>query len=250
MEGMNERTRCRGGVYGGVLSLCSGWQIEGQQKYRSNIQHGLRWLPFNILQATTDQKHAGMTERGWDRTRNWAWTLGECNSIVLGLLSAPKRDPSKYAKEGNMANDNDNDKYAVGKNGNNEPLAKGNDDNNTSIAATADNNEPLANDVEDKYAKGDDNDKYANGKDNNGMPGATTMTSMLRATMKISTPRAMMMTNPLMPITTTSMPRRATLPRATAMKSPLLRVKRTTSTLRATTTTNIIKQQPTKNMQA
>jgi hypothetical protein len=28
---------------------------------------GLRWLPFDNLHATTNQKHAGVTEGGWDR---------------------------------------------------------------------------------------------------------------------------------------------------------------------------------------
>ncbi len=66
------------------------------------MQRGLRWLPSNILHATTNQKYAGVTEGGWDRTRNRVGMLGERNSIVLGLLSVLKHDPSKYAKEGDM----------------------------------------------------------------------------------------------------------------------------------------------------
>jgi hypothetical protein len=41
---------------------------------------------FNILHATTNQKHAGMAEKGWDRMRNWAVMLGEHNFIVLGAI--------------------------------------------------------------------------------------------------------------------------------------------------------------------
>jgi hypothetical protein len=54
---------------------------------------------------------------GWDRKCNRAGTLEERNSIVFGLLSTPKCDPSKYTKEGNIANNNN--KYAVGNYGNN-----------------------------------------------------------------------------------------------------------------------------------
>jgi hypothetical protein len=74
--------------------------------------------------ATTNKKHAGVTEEGWDRMPDRAGTLREGNSIVLDLLSRSKLDPLKYAKEGNIANDND--EYAIGDNGNDEPLAEGN----------------------------------------------------------------------------------------------------------------------------
>ncbi len=75
--------------------------------------------------------------------------LGECNALILGLLSASKHDPSKFAKEGNIANIND--KYAIGNNGNDEPLAEGDNNNNAPIVNN-DNDEPLANNVDDKYA--------------------------------------------------------------------------------------------------
>ncbi len=38
---------------------------------------GLRWLPFNILHATTNQKHAGVMKGGLDRPHDRARTLGE-----------------------------------------------------------------------------------------------------------------------------------------------------------------------------
>jgi hypothetical protein len=110
-------------------------------------------MPFDILHATTNQKHAGVTEGGWDRMRDQAGTLGECVSIILGLLSTPKC--------GNIADDNN--KYAIGNKDNDKPLAKGNNDNNVPIAATSDG-ESLVDDVDNKYAKGNGNDKYAKGK--------------------------------------------------------------------------------------
>jgi hypothetical protein len=105
MEGMMERTRGQGGVYEGVLSLHSGWQIEQKKKYKKK-KGCLRRLLFDILHVTTNQKHLGVTEGEWDRMPNRGVTLGERNSIVLGLLSMSKHDPSKYVKEGNIANDN------------------------------------------------------------------------------------------------------------------------------------------------
>jgi hypothetical protein len=91
------------------------------KKYKNKIRCGLRWLPFDILHVTTNQKHVGLTEGGWDRTCYQAGTLGEHDSIVLGLLSMPKYDPSKYTEEGSIANVNN--KYAVADNVNNKPLA-------------------------------------------------------------------------------------------------------------------------------
>jgi hypothetical protein len=61
---------------------------------------GLRWLPFNILHATINQKQVGVMEGGWDRLRNRARTIRE-------------RD------------------------GNDEPLAEGDDDNNNKYTKTA-----------------------------------------------------------------------------------------------------------------
>jgi hypothetical protein len=63
----------------------------------------------------------------------------------LGLLSAPKHDPSRYPKEGDIANNNN--KYAIGNNGDNEPLIDSSDDNNAPIANNK-NNEPLVDDVD------------------------------------------------------------------------------------------------------
>ena len=92
-----ERMHSQGGVYRGVLSLQSGRQIEQQKEYKNIMRRGLRWPPFDILPATTNQKHADVTEGGWDRTRDWVETLWERDSILLGLLSVPKHDPLKYS---------------------------------------------------------------------------------------------------------------------------------------------------------
>jgi hypothetical protein len=39
-----------------------------------------------MLHATTNQKHSGAMEKGWDRMCNRAATLGECNSLILGAI--------------------------------------------------------------------------------------------------------------------------------------------------------------------
>jgi hypothetical protein len=96
-----------------------------------------------------------MEEGGWDWTRNRAGPLGEGDSVVLSLFSTPKHGPSKYAKEGNIANNNNG--YAIRDESNIECLVKGNNDNST----------PIANDEAKEYIEGDDNAKYAKGKDDN-----------------------------------------------------------------------------------
>jgi hypothetical protein len=114
--------------------------------------------------AHNNQPKTGRQDRGgWDEMHNRVGMLVEHDSIVLGLLSTPKCSPSKYPKEGNVANNN---VYAVCNNGNDKPLAEGHNDNNGPIADNNDK-ETLANDVNDKYIKGNNNDKYAKGKDDN-----------------------------------------------------------------------------------
>jgi hypothetical protein len=61
---------------------------------------GLRWMPFDVLHAKIIQKHASVTEGGWNRMRDWAGMLGECNSRVLGVFSTPKHDSSKNRGRG------------------------------------------------------------------------------------------------------------------------------------------------------
>ena len=53
--------------------------------------------------ATTNQKHAGVTEGGWDRPHDRARTLGECD----GNNEGNKDDNKEYGKDGNIPDDYD-----------------------------------------------------------------------------------------------------------------------------------------------
>jgi hypothetical protein len=61
---------------------------------------------------------------------------------------------------------NDEDKYTVGNNGVDEPLAEDNENDDAPIAAT-NNDEPLADNINGEYAKGNEDNEYAKGKDDN-----------------------------------------------------------------------------------
>ncbi len=65
--------------------------------------------PFDFFHVTTNQKHAGVTEGGWDRPHNRARTLGECD----GNDEGNKDDNKEYGEDGNIPNDYD--KYAGGR---------------------------------------------------------------------------------------------------------------------------------------
>ncbi len=60
---MTESMRRRGGVYGGGCFFFF-WADYLTMKKITEIKsdEGLRWPPFDILHATTNQKHAGVTE--------------------------------------------------------------------------------------------------------------------------------------------------------------------------------------------
>jgi hypothetical protein len=64
---------------------------------------------FNFFHVTTNQKHAGLTEGGWDRPHNRARTLGECD----GNDEGNKDDDKEYDKDGDIPNDYD--KYVGGR---------------------------------------------------------------------------------------------------------------------------------------
>jgi hypothetical protein len=64
--------------------------------------------PFNFFQATTNQKHMGVTEGGWDRLHNRARTLGECD----GNNNGNKDEDKEYGKDGDIPDNYD--KYAGG----------------------------------------------------------------------------------------------------------------------------------------
>jgi hypothetical protein len=81
---------------------------------------GLRSI---FCHATTNQKHAGMTEGEWDRSRNRARTLGERDGNDEPLAEGKEDNNNKYSKDGDISDDDD--KYAVAVNGISEPLDKG-----------------------------------------------------------------------------------------------------------------------------
>ncbi len=111
-----ERMCGRGGVCGGVIFLITGRQVEQRkklQKYNTTkALDDLRWPPFDILHATTNQKQAGVTEGGWDRPRNHARTLREHDGNNELLAEGNDEDNDKYNEDGDIPNVND--EYAVG----------------------------------------------------------------------------------------------------------------------------------------
>ncbi len=96
---------------------------------------GLRWPLFDILHATTNQKHAGVTEGGWDRPRDRARTLGEHYGNNEPLAEGNNDNNDEYGKDGDIP-DND-DKYTICVDDVDEPLDKGNDKCGTLSAAPA-----------------------------------------------------------------------------------------------------------------
>jgi hypothetical protein len=47
---------------------------------------GLRWLPINILEATTNQKHAVAINNGTKEGCDWQGMGGKRDSFVLGAI--------------------------------------------------------------------------------------------------------------------------------------------------------------------
>ncbi len=93
--------RGQGGAYrGGVFFFFRGGKLNNKKITKIKNDQGLTWPPFDFFHATTNQKFAGMTEGGWDRTRDHARMLGECIFIVLGLFGAQKQDQSKNRERG------------------------------------------------------------------------------------------------------------------------------------------------------
>jgi hypothetical protein len=94
---------------------------------------GIRWPPFNILHATTNQKHTGVTEGGWDRPRNCVRALGEHDGNKKPLAEGNDNNNDKYGKDSNIPKDDD--EYAVGVDGVNKPLDKGGDEECDTLSA-------------------------------------------------------------------------------------------------------------------
>ncbi len=62
-----------------------------------------------FFHATTNQKHVGVTEGGWDRPHNRARTLGERE----GNDEGDKDDDDEYGEDGDIPDDDD--EYAGGR---------------------------------------------------------------------------------------------------------------------------------------
>jgi hypothetical protein len=77
-----------------------------------------------------------MTEGGWDRPHNPARTFGERDGNDEPLAEGNDDNDDEYGEDGNIPDDNNND-YAVGVDGVDEPLDKGNKECDTLSAAPA-----------------------------------------------------------------------------------------------------------------
>jgi hypothetical protein len=95
------------------------------------FDEGLRWLPFDILHAITNQK--GVTEGGWDRPRNRARTLEKRDGNDKPLAEGNDDNDDKYGKDSDIPNNDD--KYPVGVDGVDKPLDRGDDECDTLSAA-------------------------------------------------------------------------------------------------------------------
>ncbi len=129
-----KRMHGRGGVYKGGVFLISGQRIKQQQKItKIKYKEGLRWPPFDILHAITNQKRAGVMEGGWDRPRDRARMLGEHDGNNEPLAEGNDNDDNKYDEDGNIATAND--EYAIGVDGLERPLDEG-DNKYDTLSAT------------------------------------------------------------------------------------------------------------------
>ncbi len=88
-------------VWGGVF-LIFGRQIERQKNYKNKYDKGLRWPPFDILHATTNQKQAGVMEGGWDSPSDRARTLRERDVKNEPLAEGNDDEDNEYDKDGDI----------------------------------------------------------------------------------------------------------------------------------------------------
>ncbi len=132
-----KRMHGQGEVYEGGVFLILGQQIERQKKLQQvKYDKGLGWLSFDILFATTNQKHVGVTEGGWDRLRDRARTLGERDGNGKPLAKGDDDNSNyEYGDDGKVPNNDDECPVGIG--GVNEPLDECNDDCGTLSAAPA-----------------------------------------------------------------------------------------------------------------
>ncbi len=80
---------------GGVFFFFPGSELNNEKNYRNKI---CRWPPFDILHATTNQKHAGVTEGGWHRPHELARTFGERD----GNDEGGEDDDDEYGKDSDI----------------------------------------------------------------------------------------------------------------------------------------------------
>jgi hypothetical protein len=81
-RGIGEGARSGRNVWGGRHTIIWGGKLSSK-KIKIKKRCGLKWLPINISNATTNQKYAGVTEerkaRRFDRGGAW----GKRDSIIL-----------------------------------------------------------------------------------------------------------------------------------------------------------------------
>jgi hypothetical protein len=82
--------------------------------------------PFDIFHATTNQKHVGVMEGGWDRPNDHARTLGECDGTKKALAEGNDDNDDKYGKDGDISDEDD--EYTIGVDCVDKPLDKGNNE--------------------------------------------------------------------------------------------------------------------------
>jgi hypothetical protein len=90
---------------GGVFYLFRGGKMNDKKITKIKYDKGLRWPPFNILHATTNQKQAGVMEGGWDRPRDRARTLRERDGNNEPLSEGNDDNDDKYNEDGDIRND-------------------------------------------------------------------------------------------------------------------------------------------------
>jgi hypothetical protein len=71
-----------------------------------NYNKGLRWLPFDILHATTIQKQASVTEGGWNRPHDHARTLRERDGNGKPFAEGNNDNNDECNKDSNIPNNN------------------------------------------------------------------------------------------------------------------------------------------------
>jgi hypothetical protein len=80
-----ERTRGWGGTYGGSQRHCFAIQLINKKKIKKT-HHSLRWPRINVFDATTNQKHAGVTAEVQGKRFDGGGAQGNGNAIILGAI--------------------------------------------------------------------------------------------------------------------------------------------------------------------